>query len=158
MTETVNIKQNYIDKRNELTMFINQVTPLLIARLAEGFKVKNDYSFYTRDSKELRSIIAACKPSGSNIRAYIKESEYSIYLYVDASYRTGEYGCAYINRSIYLGEGTNKPFNRKLVEFEPSRLVELADYLEGLETIEKLKLSMRETQAELSKLQCKWDY
>ena len=114
---------------NQRNKFINKVVPLLIDRLNAGFKQKDDCSFYKVDQMALNKIIEA--PNGSRIRASVKANSYSIWLWCDINYPTGNYGCAYLKTDWYL-------FNidtGSSIDFEPIKMTSVKRYKAKMKTM-----------------------
>lgn len=117
------VKQDYIDKRNELEKWINKAVPLLQARLDQGFKLKADGSLFASVQKDIDVILLTAP-----FRAFLKCSYGNIALNCDITSvasvpdANGYHGARYIKRYFYLWA------NDKTTEFTPYKRVTMKQY------------------------------
>jgi hypothetical protein len=131
----------------------NELAPLLVLRLAEGYKLKDDRRLYKKDRDALNDIIKARNNEGLHI--YIDENGYSICLRIKAHYTDDpgkEYSStSYINDYIYLANVSENEIH----EPEPREMI-TADEMRAKESeIMDIDAKIRELETRKSGLKLK---
>jgi hypothetical protein len=97
---------------NQMHSFINGIVPKLIDMLKQGYKCKKDGSLFDKDARDLQGII-----NNGSVKlhsAFVDSNGYSVVLRVKNAYKTGEYSCNYVERSVWLCS-----YERIFEEFTP---------------------------------------
>jgi len=142
----------YVEARNELVVYVNKVVPLLIERLAKGYKIKaSGDELFKKEANELKEIIEFNK--SSRISAFFRVSEQSIYLsvrtcsLVDWNDKNGVMGSRYITKEIYLASPISNHLNDS---FKPLEKITVKQLHDAEAKLEKLETQASKIRSEIS--------
>lgn len=139
----VNVLKNRAECMNKVHSYCNKVVPELIEELNKGFRLlSNDYRFFKKDEERFSSILGKYP----HFRAYIKASEYSLWLKVDDHYQVSECSCNYYGRDIYLYNMSES----KCEEWKPLQMATEKELLEAKKRQTQIEYEISELKSELS--------
>jgi len=124
---------------NELNKYLNEVAPLVIARLSEGFRLNTSGQLFKKDDEAIKAILAD-RPS-KQIRIYLDVGQFSMYLRIDTNFQAdkarddGGYTCAYYKDYAYVYDVQNS----EPKGYEPRKMVIPAQLDKAESDIEKYK-------------------
>ena len=160
-------KEQMLERRaacmNRVHKYVNEVVPVLVALLENGFKLTNSYQLYQKDKDRLDNAKdTVCQPAlsqGTQGRrgssAYIRSDEYNITLEVSDNYPakyhshdSSSYSSDYYKKTIYLWNNRDKCPAQTVTPWEP---LDHINYIDMINASNELI----QVEAEISGLQDK---
>ncbi|QEP53459.1 hypothetical protein HCMJ_94 [Vibrio phage vB_VpaS_HCMJ] len=134
---------------NTANRFMNEVAPVLIARLSEGFKIKTTSNdFFKKDHEDLRSILDNAATAGKIHQAFLDVTDTVIRVRVKTTFTVSNVGCCYYEdfTNIWSRE------KDQAWDFQPLEIIPVGKVIEAHQAIKPLEDQIRELKAKLSQL------
>ncbi|AUM58712.1 hypothetical protein VPy01_11 [Vibrio phage VPy01] len=140
---------NRTEAVNTANRFINEVAPVLIARLSEGFKIKTTSNdFFKKDHEDLRSILDNAATAGKIHQAFLDVTDTVIRVRVKTTFSVSEVGCCYHEDFVNIWSREKD----QAWDFQPLEIIPVGKVIEAHQAIKPLEDQIRELKAKLSQL------
>ena len=112
------ILKNAVEAVNELHKYIRLMVPKYQEYLAKGFKINQTYEFSKKDTMALRTLGASFSKA-TEIRSTFLVKKYHIAILFETHYQTGDHGCAYYEKLVYLQQFNHSKTSWEACSFVP---------------------------------------
>ena len=150
------ILKNLTNCKANVANFCNALVPVLIDRLKQGYSMKNDGTFYKKDSdikelvKRYQEQFAGDYSKDQNKLHYVslRASYGTLQLEISACYRTGESSCDYYKHTVYLQDIDAQKFQEyKPIEFFTFEQMQLKE--KELQIIKSIRQELETKESQL---------
>lgn len=136
----MNVLKNRLVALNKVASMQRAVAPLVNKYFEENpVKRKSDGTLFKKQSDDIKKIINANNPD--KLQAFVSCSEYSPSITFKTSYKTGDYGCDYVEEYFYIGR-----------DFQPAPFYTYNDLVKCQDRLKKVSDKMQELRSEECKL------